>query len=235
MATRFYFPSSGAAPASPTINAGGEWNSSHVNSSRTLCVRSTAVGVTGLTNFAYSPDGADDGTDTSAHARQFVTAEQLQAQTIDAGAVKWAFQVQEAHANNNQVLAVKIFVCSSGGTIKETLLGIQRDGTEMPSTGMVARSDTGTLSAVTVEDGDRLCFEVGWGGSPGGGGGVQGHNATIRFGENAAGGDLPEDDADTGTTLRPWLEFSQTLLFQGDPVPVSVAAVPTRMSWGYGV
>lgn len=210
MATRFYFPSSGSAAVTPTINAGGEWE--HVNSARLPC--SVTLGSTALANTAYSPDGADHLVNGDAHVMQFVSNETLQAQTLAAQTVSWQFQCFESNNGNNVGLTVKIFVCSNdGSTIKETLLAITRDAAEMLNS-LRNMGHSATTSAADVEAGDRIVIEIGCGGTPTASGGVQGHNCTIRFGENASSGDLPVNETETGTTFRPWLEFANNFSFE---------------------
>ena len=206
MATRLYFPSTGTPDVSPTINNGGEWE--HSNGVRRPLV--TTVGSSALSTDAYSPDAADHLTDGDALIYQYVLTDKLAAQTISGQTVKWQFQCLEAHANNNLFLTLKIFVCGNDGTIKETLLAIRRDATEV-ATSLTNRGDSATISSATVEDNDRIVVEIGLGGTMTGAGGVQGHNGSIRFGESASSGDLPEDDSTTTTTYRPWLEFANTL------------------------
>jgi len=41
------------------------------------------------------------------------------------------------------------------------------------------------------------------------------HNGSLRFGSDGAGGDLPENDTETGTTFNPWLEFANDISFEG--------------------
>ena len=207
MATRLYFPSTGTPDISPTINNGGEWE--HSNGVRRPLV--TTVGSSALSTDAYTPDAADHLTDGDALIYQYILTDKLAAQTISGQTVKWQFQCLEAHANNNLFLTLKIFVCGNDGTIKETLLAIRRDSTEV-ATSLTNRGDTATISSATVEDNDRIVIEIGLGGTPTATGGVQGHNGSIRFGESASSGDLPEDDSTTATTYRPWLEFANTLI-----------------------
>lgn len=215
MATRFYFAAGGGSPVSPTLNNGGEWE--HVNTNR--AAMRTTVGSTALTNLQYAPDAADDIVDKDALVCQFVSFEILEAQTISAQTCKWQFQCFESNAGNNVSLTIKIFICSRDGTsIKETLLAIRRDATEM-NTSLQNRGDSASISSATVEVGDRICVEIGCGGLPVAASQVQGHNCNIRFGEVASGGDLAENDTETGTTFRPWLEFPNTLTFASQEAP----------------
>lgn len=210
MASRFYFTNSVAAVVSPTINAGGEWE--HAQSVRRAFRKTLGSDALGNSN-SYTPDGSDHLVDGDAMVAQWVCSDPLAAQSIAAQTVKWQFQCFESNAGNNLALTIKIFVCSAdGSTIKETLLAIRRDGAEM-NTSLRNISDSATISSADVEDGDRLVIELGGGGTPTAAGGVQGHNLTIRAGENASSGDLPENDTETGTTFRPWLEFANTLTF----------------------
>jgi hypothetical protein len=213
MATRFYFPSSGAPPATASLNSGGEWEH---NSGNNRVFHAGATESTALTNLAYTPDGADHLVNADALVCFFQSRETLSAQTISAQTISGQFQCFEANAANNLSLTIKIMIFSKDGvTPKETILAITRDASEVfTSLRNITYSQAST--AATVETGDRICIEIGLGGTPTAAGGVQGHNGTIRFGESAAGGDLPVNETETGTTFRPWLEFANTLSFATD-------------------
>lgn len=215
MATRFYFPETLAAPVTPPTPSGGaEWEHNN-NVTRALLL--TPDGST-LTTTAYTPDAADDLTNRDACHRQYVS-DPLGLQALS-GNVKAQFQVLEAHANNELRLTFKILVCSyDGSTTRATLLAITR-GTNEANTSLrnLTFQSTALSSYTTVNPGDRLVVEIGLGGNvTTAAGGVQGHNGSIRFGCSAAGGDLPENETDTGTTLRGWLEISTNIEFSLPP------------------
>jgi hypothetical protein len=176
-----------------------------------------APDVSALSTVAYAPDAADDLTNRDAHHRQYVSGP-LAAQTLS-GNVKAQFQCLETFANDNLFLTLKILVCSNdGSTTLATLLAITRDTTNELTTSLINRNFPSTaLSSYACAAGDRLVIEVGLGGSiTTGTGGVIGHNGSIRWGCSASSDDLPEDDTQTGTTYRPWLEFSNTFQFLGE-------------------
>jgi hypothetical protein len=235
MATRFYFPDALAADLSPTI--GSEWEHQNVVRRALLLAPDTSA----LATTAYTPDTADHLVDQDAHHRQYVSAP-IAAQTVS-GNVKAQFQCLEANAGNNLFLTVKVFVCGSDGATKETLLAITRDPTLEVGTALTNRTFSSiALASATVEEGDRVVVEVGLGGTPTASGGTQGHNGSLRWGCSAAGGDLPENDTDTGTTLRPWIEFDDDIVFlqpTGEAASIS-APQPTQRSpaalgWLYGL
>jgi len=212
MATRFYFPETLAAPVTPPAPVGStEWE--HINSvQRQLLL---APDGSTLTTTSYAPDGADDLTNRDSCHRQYVS-DPLGLQVLS-GNVTGQFQCLEDHANNNLFLTIKILVCSySGGSTRATLLAITRATSLELGTALANRTFPSTaLSSYTVVDpGDRLVIEVGLGGNiTTAASQVQGHNGSIRWGCNASGGDLPVDETTTTTTLRPWLEFANTLQF----------------------
>lgn len=223
MATRWYFGSSGTPSASPTINPGGEWE--HANTARRP-LRAT-LGTSTVSGGLYAPDAADHLVDGDSLVFHFISDEQLAAQTISAQALKWQFQMQESNAANNLFMTIKVYLVNSdGSSVGDTILAIQRDGTELP-TSFTNRGDSGTSSVANANDGDRIVVEVGFGGTPSASGGVQGHNGNVRIGEDASSGDLPEDNAETGTTFRPWLEFANSLTFKSSGVSGSAAGVAT--------
>lgn len=209
MATRFYFPATQAAPVTPPAASATDWE--HVQGT-TRALLTTPDSST-LTSLAYAPDAADHLVDGDSCHRQYVS-DALAAQTLD-GNVKAQFQCLEGNAANNQFVTLKITVISNDGTTENAvLLAITRDTVDELATTLTNRNFPSTaLTSYACASGDRLCVEVGTGGLPTAAGGTNGHNATIRWGCNASSGDLPEDDAETATTYRPWIEFSNTYSF----------------------
>ena len=87
------------------------------------------------------------------------------------------------------------------------------------------------MTNYTCIDGDRILLEIGLGGLPVATSGIQGHNGSIRWGCVASSGDLPVDETQTGTTYRPWVEFSGNLNFA--PIPIkTVAGLQLTMNSG---
>ncbi len=225
MATRFYFNEAEAAAVSPTIS--GAW--SHINTLRRRLQKGTPDS-SALSTVAVTPDGADHLVSGDSHHRQYVS-DPIGAQTIS-GTVKMNLQCLEANAGNNLFLAYKIFICSQDGTtIKEDVATLTRDTVNEVATSLTNRHiEAVSISTVNTEEGDRIVVEIGLGGTPTAAGGVQGHNGSIRWGGSAAGGDLGENDTDTGTTLRPWIEFSATIV--GAAQTVTPSAIASAESFG---
>jgi len=221
MATRFYLPSSGSAPVSVSVTADWEHNNAVSRATKTWKTN------TSIADTSYSPDGADDITNRDSMFVQFVS-DPLLPQTISAQTLKYAIQGSETNNGNNCSMTLKAFLVSNdGGTVRGTILAIQRDGTELTTT-VTNRIDSGTTSSISALYGDRIVFEIGIGGTPTAAGGVQGHNGAIRFGDNQST-DLPENDTDTGSTSNPWVEFANNLQFVGaaealNTEPVEAAA-----------
>lgn len=200
MATRFYFPETEAAAVSPAIQG----TYLHTNTVRRR-LRTTPDSST-LTETAYTPDAADHGVAGASHVRQYVS-DQIGAQSVS-GTFRLQIQGFEPNANCNQFVNLLIFVCSSdGSTIKETLFAQAASASEL-NTSLRNIAFTGTLSAADIEANDRIVIQIGCSGTPAGGGGVQGHNSTFRWGCNASSGDLPQNETETGTTFRAWIEFT---------------------------
>lgn len=208
---RFRLPSSGAAAVSPATQS-----YTHSGTTRRPLPESdsSALGTTAVT-----PDGADHGVAGDTFHAQFVSAAIPNGESIASGAeVKLAIQGLEAHANNNLFVQLWVGVYSNdGSTLVQTLVNKAVDGTELATALTNRFLSTTTSAAHTFASNQRLVVEISVQGSPGGGGGVQGHNASLRWGANGAGGDLGENDSDTGTTLNPWFE-----------VDITAAATPTR-------
>ena len=211
MASRFYFPLTEAAPVTPPA-PGAEWE--HVNGvTRKLL---TSPDTSALTTTAYTADGADDLTNKDACHHSYVS-DGLAAQLIS-GNVKAQVQVVEASTTNNLSLTIKIDVIrADGSVVRQTILAITRDGTEANNSIRNLGFNSVALTNYTCVAGDRLNVEIGLGGTPSAGAGTDAHNGSIRWGCSAAGGDLPENDTDTGTTLRGWIEFSNTIALNPAP------------------
>lgn len=157
--------------------------------------------------------------------RQYVSGK-LAAQSLS-GNIKGQFQCLEANANNNLTITLVVKVISAdGSTTRATLLAITRDGTEANTSLRNLIFASAALSSYTCVDGDRLLIEVGLAGSSGpAAGGVQGHNGSIRWGCSASSGDLAENDTETGTTFRPWVEISNTWTFLDTPVDAAAGSL----------
>jgi hypothetical protein len=210
MATRLYFSDTAAAQVTPPAPT-ADWE--HINSVTRLLVN--APDASALATTAYTPDAADDLTDKDAMHRQYVS-EPLDAQTLS-GNVTGQFQCSETFANDNLFLTLKILVCNnSGSATQATLLAITRATSLEIATSLTNRTFPSTAtSSFACALGDRLVVEVGAGGNiTSGTGGVIGHNASIRWGCSASGGDLAVNETETGTTFRPWIEFANTFTFQ---------------------
>lgn len=202
---RYRLPASGAAAVSPAFQT-----YSHNQSTRRILPTSDS---TALANQAYTPDAADHLVAGDAMHVQFVSDQLIAGIVFASGeTVKLCVQGLEAHASNNLFTQIWVGVYSSdGSTLQATLRSKVADGTEL-GTSLNSRILSSTLSGgYTTAANDRLVVEVSLTGTPSGSGGVQGHNGTIRFGANGAGGDLAENDSQTGTTLNPWFEIQATM------------------------
>jgi hypothetical protein len=208
MATRFRLPSSGSADVSPAFQS-----YTHANSTtrRPLPTSDSSA----LSSVAQTPDAADHtGVNGDTFHAQFVSAE-LPANVAfsTADTVKYAIQGLEAHGGNNLFVQLWVGVYSSdGSTLQATLLTKSLDGTEIVTAIESSRTASHNLtSSYTTVAGDRIVVEFSVSGTPGGGGGIQGHNATLRWGSDGAGGDVAETDSDQATDVNPWIEFSTDL------------------------
>lgn len=220
MVTRMYFPASQAAFVTPP-SPGAEWE--HNNGvSRALLKTPDA---SALATTAYTPDAADDLTNRDAMHRQYVSP-RLKAQTIS-GNVTAQFQCLEAHANNQLFITIVVKVISEDGTtVRSTLLAITRATSLEVATSLTNRTFPSTaMGSYACTDGDRLLVEVGLAGNvTTAAGGVQGHNGSIRWGCSASGGDLAVNETETGTTFRPWIEFSNTYTFEDFPIDAAAGS-----------
>lgn len=232
MATRFRLTNSATAPeVSPALQT-----YSH-NAPATVRSQLLTVDASALTTVAYTPDGADHLAAGDALHRQFVSAPMVSGLSFTNGnTIKWAVQCLEANAGNNLNLQTWAGVYSEdGSTLRRQLIAKTEDTTELATT-LTNRFHSTTQSGATYTTvtGDRLVVEFSVEGTPTGAGGVQGHNSSLRWGGDGAGGDCGENDTDTGTTLNPWIEFVPNITFVVNTIPnyaTQVRQAVTRASF----
>lgn len=226
MATRFLLPSSGAAGASPAF---GGWG-----------VTGQADRVRMVTASVSTPLATRSANPTQAAVvdvliRQYVS-DPLNAGSIS-GTVKGIVQAYESASNRDMRAQLLIRVVSNdGATVRGTLLALNTGAVASEFSDSVLTSRkfplgwTGagaTLSAVTAQAGDRIVVEIGYRMHLGFASSFFAYGQ-LRFGDT--GSDLAEDETSTSTTLRPWIEFSQTLSFdtgQTPPPPTQPPPVST--------
>src|SRR5678815_4127940 len=86
--------------------------------------------------------------------------------------------------------------------------------------------DAGTGSYTTVA-GDRLVVEFGHRDASG-----SSISGSSRWGSTATGGDIPENETTTSTTVRPWFECSLTVTFETSQVTQVTRYVNTASTPG---
>jgi hypothetical protein len=213
VATRYYFPSSGAAAVSPAISA--EWDIQTGVDRLALVTTRISSAMADKT----TAKGASNQTGQDVIWRQYVS-DPIGAQTIS-GTVKGQIRARENASAANYRMQVLVSVVSGDGA---TLRGVAYAGdpesittsptSEFPLSSVAnigtsrqaPRGASQTLTDVTASSGDRIVIEVGYR-----------INATVTtastgtgiFGDNNAS-DLPEDETTT-TALNPWIEFSNTI------------------------
>lgn len=197
MATRFYFPSSGAPPVSPAYDT--NWDDTTIGDRRNLVTSKSSTAV-------LSRQFTDtDSTDKDILYRQYVSA-QLAEQTISAQTISFVISAIESSGSNNLYLAISIR--SWNGSTFQTLLSLTRDDTEIESAYYCSRILTASTTSIDVAEGDRLVVEIGVGGDPNPSGS---HDSYLRVGDNYF--DLDASDTDTGTQDVGWIEFPNTISF----------------------
>lgn len=208
MATRLRLPASGSPAVSPSFQS---YSHSAATTRRTLPTADSST----LGDVAQTPDAADHLVAGDTFHSQFVS-DQLAAGIafVTSDTVKYAIQCLEANGGNNLFVQLHVRVVDAAGTTEQAvLLTKSLDGTELP-TSLNCRTASHSLTGnYTTVAGDRIVVEFSVSGTPTAAGGTQGHNATLRWGSAGAGGDLAENESQTGTTLNPWIEFSRTLDF----------------------
>jgi hypothetical protein len=205
MATRFRLTSDSTAPdVSPAVQS-----YTHTASTRRKLKTSDA---SALTSQAVTPDAADHTTPGDSLHVQFVSDAMAAGVTFTSGdAIKLCVQCFQASLTDT--LAVQLYcavVDNAGTTVRRVIRSKTQDDVNLFSA-LQSRilSDTQDGSTYTTVTGDRLVVEVSVYGTPVPGPGVNGHNATIRWGGDGSA-DLAENDSQNGTTLNPWVEFVPT-------------------------
>lgn len=199
MATRFYFPSSGAAAVSPAFDAGWEQTG---EADRIALVRAKDVPLSTLTNKQVT---VPITTTQDILARQYVS-EALPAGISFDGTVRLVVRVVEGTANANATLAVVIRVVSNdGSTFRGTLFSTFTTDTEFPTTAATRVITLTRMTNVVTQEGDRLVIEIGCNANAPAGA----DTATFRFG-TSANTDFAFTTALT-TDLKPWVDFSDDL------------------------
>lgn len=214
MATRFYLPASGTAPASPAF--GSLWD---LTTSATRCPLVTTPTNTALvmvsTDAETSTTNAIDGL-----IRQYVS------DVLPAGSISGTFSyvigsVESANGANafNQI---RISVVSGDGSVERGVLyagqtdtvpgGADTPNQEFSTAGHLTRFISGAaLSSVTAQSGDRIVVEIG---ARFANTSATSYTAELHIGDPTAGGDHALSSG-VNTSLRPWVEFSQNVFSSG--------------------
>lgn len=223
MATRFYLPSSGAAPVSPAYDAAWEQTG---EADRVALGFLDNDGTTALTDKTVT---VPITTSQQILSRQFVSTP-LHAINIS-GTVSCVLRGLESALTANAFPAIGVRVVSNdGATVRGTLLTVQSTGgVEYVTTAATRllgnRLSTLEVTPVTSVQGDRLVIEIGVDAQAP----EAATTATQRFGNNAAS-DFAFTSALT-TDLNPWVEFSMDLF--GSPLNnYSFVSVGDGMSTG---
>jgi len=215
VATRIYFPSSGAAPVTPSGWLFTSQIAAPVTFKAVIAKISSALtnvnGATSTTNPILRGMG------------RWVIGPLANVQI--SGTIKGQFRCTENNAGASATLAVAIKIIQPGGADRATLLSpVASDAAttvppEMltgttPESGAANRSfnDTAESASITLTNqtptaGDYLVIEVGFRSATG-----TSRTIYLRYGDNGAN-DLPENQTGTNDYV-PWIEFSQTLSWQ---------------------
>lgn len=224
MATRFYLPQSGTAPASPSYDSSWE---SVVNAVRTPLV-------TTPTNTAVTTRYTDKAAATEPYDS---LAGQWVSEPLPAGAVAGTFTLTvgatESTGSRDAFLQCVVRVVSGdGSTVRGTLYSGQTATAESATTtapnyeialfSSKVRVLTVTMSSVAAQAGDRLVVEVG---TRACNANTYNNSVQLNIGDGTSVSDLPATvDANGSTTDgRPWIEFSQDLFSAPSPGEVTLA------------
>lgn len=199
---------------------------------QTVRLKLLVTDTSALTTGAYAPDAADHIVAGDSHITQFISDPMAAGNVFTSGdLLKLCAQFLEAHAGNNLTAQVWVGIYSEdASTLRATIRSkVAPNATELATT-LTSRFLSTTLSgSYTTVSGDRLVVEISATGTPTATGGVQGHNFSMRAGGDGAGGDLLENDTQTGTTLNPWIEFATTIVWPDVTVGLTGTAATTTL------
>jgi hypothetical protein len=202
-----------------------------------------AVGdASALATASYTPDGADHLVAGDSGHTQFVSlpmAAGIAFATTDT--VKYAVQATQPNLGCNQFIQLYVGVVTQDGTSSQaTLLSKSVDNTELANA-FQARTNSANLTGnYTTVAGDRLVVEFGTSGTPAAATGVNGHNASFRWGSDGVSGDLAENDTNSETTRNGWIEFSPNITFQtptltADAGDFDLTVADAGLSWAHSL
>lgn len=216
MATRIYFPSSGAAAISPAFSAAVAWNLT-TGADRLAAVRSR-IG-SSMANKSSNNNGTGTGSAlNSKHlVRQYVYGP-IAAQTFS-GTFKGQVRVSESASSTDHRACVAVTVVAPGGTVRGTVFANSTTTAANPAgeypfaQGQVNRKhpwvsqSPASCAAIAASDGDYIVFEFGTNGANTS---TNNRFVTLTFGDDSAT-DLAEDETTT-TADNPWIEFTMDIL-----------------------
>lgn len=200
----YRLPASGSAAVSPALQ-------SYTHTVATVRRPLPTSDATVLASQAVTPDAVDHAVaGDSFHVQLVSDALPTGTRYAVGNAIKLVMQGLEPNAGCNQSIQLWVGVYSNdGATLRQTLRG-KISSNELNTALRSLVISTTVATAYTTVSGDRLVIEVGVAGTPGSGSGTQGHNGTIRWGSNGAGGNLLENETQTGTTLNPWFQIQDS-------------------------
>lgn len=209
MATRFYLPHLGSAPAvTPAFSAG--WDATGTAVREKLV---TAKTNTTLTNILTAGPGASG---KNVLVKQYVSSA-LAAQTISGGTLLGQIKANESASANNYGVQVRAYIYRPGtSAIVGDLISLDaytpgaatppEFSTTSTNRRMPQTNATGNVSSVTAQANDVLVVEIGYKT-----GSTSTGNGNLKFGDNQAS-DMPVDETTT-TDGNPWVESSQVISF----------------------
>jgi hypothetical protein len=213
VATRFYLPSSGAAPVSPAY--GSQWEDTTNAGSRLQAVTTRINSAFATINVLET--GGSNVNHRDLLGRQYVT-DAIAAQTLSGTANGFVIG-SENNAAANFLSNVVIRLVSNDGTTERAVLyagsaattNIGEWSTSLASRGFPATAETATapITSTSSTAGDRIVLEFG----------VRAENtsttnyqANFRFGDNSA---TDISAAGSATDNNTWFEFSMNITFGG--------------------
>lgn len=200
MATRYYFPSTGAAAVSPPY-----WVAWDKDSEADRLKMVTTKISSAFSTKACSENSADFDYDV---LNRMYVSDPIGVHDFTGCTYKIQVRCVEDDAKANFVLMIIALRVTSndGQTLRFALEAIDSGATEFDDDVLVNRAMGDSCGAGISQNGDRIVFELG----------IRAVNtkttlftATMDFGDNS-GTDLPENETET-TQYNPWIEFSHNI------------------------
>lgn len=215
MATRYYFPSTGAAAVEPDFYSGA------VGWDKTSEADRLAMVTTKISS-AFATKACTENVSTDPYDvcnRQYVSAP-IGVHDFNSVVTKIQIRCIEDATKMDALLRWFARCMSNDGSVERFIIGWYSGDTEFDDGNLTNRgySHTRGVGSVTSENGDRIVVDIGINTTNTK---TDVYTATMDFGDNS-GTDLPENETET-TQYNPWIEFSHDIAPYVEDLSINVS------------